>query len=74
MKDWIEMKDWSMKLCPEIAEWQAEMIAVQVQIRIRYEREQCAQVCESSIIDQYINLWNDACQSCADDIRARGEA
>lgn len=38
-----------------------------------HEREACARVCESSIIDQYINLWNDACQSCADDIRARGE-
>lgn len=24
------MKDWIMELCPEIAEWQAEMIAEQV--------------------------------------------
>ena len=38
-----------------------------------HEREACALVCESTITPN-IDWWNDACQSCADDIRARGEA
>lgn len=33
------MKDWLMELCPEIAEWQAEIIAEQVRIRVGSERE-----------------------------------
>ena len=37
-----------------------------------HEREACALVCESTITPN-IDWWNDACQSCADDIRARGE-
>ncbi len=32
-------KDWIMELCPEIAEWQAEIIAEQVRIRVKSERE-----------------------------------
>ena len=38
-----------------------------------HERDECARVCESFITPN-IDWWNDACQSCADDIRARGEA
>lgn len=42
------MKDWIMQLCPEIAEWQAEIIYQQVRIRVMAEREACAKVVEAS--------------------------
>ena len=59
------MKDWIMELCPEIAEWQAEIIAEQVRIRIEAEREACAALCEKDGL-----LWG---QRYAAAIRARGE-
>ena len=37
-----------------------------------HERDECARVCESTITPN-IDWWNDACQSCANDIRARSE-
>lgn len=77
MKDWI-MKDWIMELCPEIAEWQAEMIAVQMQIRIRVEREACVEVCDNLIrrgnVAEVQHRYNEAYEHCKDAIRARGEA
>lgn len=36
------MKDWIMELCPEIAEWQAELIEEQIQAKVAAEREECA--------------------------------
>lgn len=40
------MKEWLMSLCPEIEEWQAEIIDEQVQCIVKSEREECAKVCE----------------------------
>jgi hypothetical protein len=57
------MKDWIMAVCPEIAEWQAEVIAVQVRISVEAEREACAQLAESPIHRHEI----------AEKIRARGQ-
>jgi hypothetical protein len=34
------MKDWIKELCPEIAEWQAELIAEEAQKAVRAEREE----------------------------------
>lgn len=59
------MKDWVMELCPEIAEWQAEIITEQVRIRVESEREACAKLC-----DGWTHADGDA---CAEAIRARGE-
>lgn len=47
-------KDWIMQLCPEISEWQAEIIYEQVRIRVLAEREACAKVCDEIAID----MWN----------------
>ena len=60
------MKDWIMELCPEIAEWQAEIIAEQVRIRVESEREACARVC-----DDWPNGRDDV-YSIGVAIRARG--
>lgn len=43
------MKDWILELCPEIAEWQAELIAEHVERAVAAEREACAKVCERAI-------------------------
>ena len=60
------MKDWIKELCPEIAEWQAELIAEAAQNAVRAEREACVQVC----IDQ---KWHGDWSDCAEAIRARGK-
>ncbi len=57
------MKDWIMELCPEIAEWQAELIAEAAQERVEAEREACAKVAFNA--KTYIEA--------AAAIRARGE-
>ena len=62
------MKDWIMELCPEIAEWQAEIIAEQVRIRIESEREACAKAA-----DEAHELMNSSFQGLAAAIRARGQ-
>lgn len=66
-------KDWLMELCPEIAEWQAEIIAEQVRIRVEAEREACARVCEETTAAWTQHLYNSGCMDCASAIRARGE-
>jgi hypothetical protein len=38
------MKEWIKGLCPEIADWQAEMIAEAAEWRIAAEREECAKL------------------------------
>ena len=40
------MKNWIIKLCPEIADWQVEMIVEQAQKAVDAEREACAKVCD----------------------------
>lgn len=46
------MKNWIMELCPDIQEWQAEIIAEHAQKLVEAERAECAKVCEveSSVI------------------------
>lgn len=66
------MKDWIMEVCPEIAEWQAEVIAVQVRISVEAEREACAKVCEETTASWTQHLYNEGCVDCAKAIRARG--
>lgn len=70
------MKDWIMELCPEIAEWQADLIAEQAQREVAAEREACAIACEVHagrvINDGKQSAWAIA-HECADAIRARGQ-
>lgn len=69
------MKDWLMELCPEIAEWQAEIIAEQVRIRVESEREACAKLCEAEA-EKWEGKDGPVCfevRLCSDAIRARGE-
>lgn len=60
------MKDWILELCPELAEWQAELIAEQSKQAVLTEREACAKMVEEFPYD---------CLGCLDDcavaIRAR---
>lgn len=55
-----------MELCPEIAEWQAELIAEEAKKQVAAEREACADIC-----DQHATCEGTA-QLCAEAIRARG--
>lgn len=45
------MREWIMELCPEIAEWQAELIEDRCLKAIAMEREHCAKICEDISID-----------------------
>lgn len=66
------MKDWIMELCPEIAEWQAELIVDHVERLVRHEREACAKVCD----EQQELVDGEMCcvaMNCAAAIRARGD-
>jgi hypothetical protein len=65
------MKDWIIELCPEIADWQAELIDEAVAARIADEREACAKVCDD--IDN--SHWGCEVKAswCSREIRARGE-
>ena len=60
------MKSWIMELCPEIQEWQADLISDQMQENILkavlMEREACAKQLDAL-----------GCDHCAAAIRARGE-
>lgn len=62
------MKSWIKELCPEIDDWQAELIAEQCQRDVAAEREACAKVCEE--------MWTgygDLGAICASAIRARSK-
>jgi hypothetical protein len=63
------MRDWIKELCPEIADWQAELIDEAVAARIAAEREACAKVA-----DYYASgMDRNYSEIIADAIRARGE-
>lgn len=76
------MKEWIKELCPEIADWQCELIADEVDKAVAREREACARVC-----DVESRMWDhlevtgrgrdrdraEAVATCAAAIRARGE-
>lgn len=40
------MKDWIKELCPEIDDWQAELIAEEAQKAVEAEREACAKIAQ----------------------------
>ena len=63
------MKDWIRQLCPEIAEWQAEIIAEQVRIRIEAEREACLRIVQEMDGPDGVVPTDDLLAA----IRARGE-
>ena len=64
------MKKWIRELCPEIAEWQVEMIAEEARLQVwratMRERESIAQMFEGG----YEHILRD---NVAHEIRARGE-
>jgi len=45
---------------------------LKISMEVAAEREACAKLCES-FIQQCIDEYNDACQDCANAIRARGD-
>ena len=59
------MKEWLEQLCPEIDEWQVDLICEQVAKDIAAEREACARVCDE--FDACVPIYIAAA------IRARGE-
>ena len=73
------MKDWIIELCPEIADWQAELIDEAVTARIADEREACANLLDSTDLsamsaDPKLQNWTAALLfQYATAIRARGE-
>ena len=67
------MKDWIMELCPEIAEWQAELIAEHADLLVASEREACAKVCDLISDDYDGTPAGTGADNCATAIRARGQ-
>ncbi len=68
------MKDGIMELCPEIAEWQAELISEAAKERVEAEREACAKVCEETESSPALSdLEKYRTRFIADAIRARGQ-
>jgi hypothetical protein len=58
------MKNWIEKLCPEIADWQVNLIVEQVDLAVAVEREACAKVCDDI-------AWSSEGKFFAKSIRAR---
>lgn len=57
-------KDWIKQLCPEIADWQADLIAKEWHNELLEEREACAKLCE--------DRWQyGTATDCSQAIRAR---
>ncbi len=75
--------EWIQELCPEIADWQVELIAEHIEQRVASEREACAKVCEKQIKSYMSKQYTTdplggfrerfAAEQCAAAIRARGE-
>jgi hypothetical protein len=42
------MKNWLKELCPEIADWQVELLAEAASNAVKAEREECAQMFDGS--------------------------
>lgn len=62
------MKDWIHELCPELEDWQVELIVEEAQKQVEAEREACADIC-----DQHASIEGIA-QLCASSIRARNQS
>jgi hypothetical protein len=54
------MEGWIKELCPEIADWKAELIAEAFQKRVAVEREACAKVCEDASKTREGEMHSDA--------------
>lgn len=73
------MKEWIEELCPEIAEWQAELIAEEAAKQVVAEREACAKMLELTDLgafrdDPNTQRWfAEMLMGFANIIRARGE-
>jgi hypothetical protein len=75
------MKDWIIELCPEIADWQAELIDEAVAARIADEREGIAEMFDAPMrLIPFVQNTQGGCVICgftpslaAAAIRARGE-
>jgi hypothetical protein len=65
------MKEWLEQLCPEIEEWQVDLICEQVAKEVAAEREACAQEALDYPTATFSSLHLK--QSIARAIRARGE-
>ena len=63
------MKEWIKELCPEIADWQAELIAEAAQKQVEEEREACAYRAGIALLGADRGLANRVDQA----IRARGQ-
>ena len=75
------MKDWIIELCPEIADWQAELIDEAVAARIADEREGIAEMFDAPMrLIPFVQNTQGGCVICgftpslaAAAIRARGD-
>ena len=67
------MKDWIKELCPEISDWQVELIDEAVQRAVAAERDACAKVCDNLRQDNIAAMWSVGAALCSDAIRARGD-
>jgi hypothetical protein len=68
------MKEWIVELCPEISEWQADMIAEAVYNSVLEEREACAMEADYEAARwPYAPECREPCEEIAKAIRARGE-
>ena len=67
------MKAWIMELCPEIAEWQAELIAEQAQEKVADQREACAALLETNAMACENPIHRSLLQANAAEIRALGQ-
>jgi len=72
------MKEWIVELCPEISEWQADMIAEAVYNSVLEEREACAQLVlqgtGEAVQTRTLEILQSERQRIADAIRERGQA
>ncbi len=68
------MKDWIKKLCPEIADWQIDLIVAEIGLAVAAEREACAKVCEDIPLPQNPPELTHlpTIERCVNTIRARG--
>ena len=68
-------EEWLKELCPELGDWQIELIIDGIKEVIEAEREACARMCEllRPSKREYDHRFYDACTASAAVIRTRGE-
>lgn len=67
-------EEWLKELCPELGDWQIELIIDGIKEAIEAEREACARVCEllRPSKREYDHRFYDGCTASASAIRMRG--